>query len=522
MKRAVQRGLAAIVCLGVAACAPGDPPPDADRPVVVGVKGDVSGFNLYAARNAFTETVTDLIYPRLAFAMGDALAPGLAESWELDADRRRLVVRLRPDASWSDGTPLTAEDIRFTFAVSSDPQVAWVGAELKERIERVEVLDPATLAFHFDGAYPYAAIDALEGQVLPEHALAEIPRAEWPTRAWTPPRVTGGPFRVADYRPGQRIELERAGGADGRTARTQRIVFRVIPDPTTLVQELVAGGIDVLSGFPVDRLDRVADSEAFRVTRVPDLSYLFVCWNTARPPFDEREVRIALSEAVDREALIEGLMAGAARPAVGPIPSQSWAFDPTLEPRPFDPESARRRLEDAGFVDRDGDGIVERAGVPLRFELDANVESRLRRRIAEVLVDQWRAVGVETVLVRHDFPTYIERHERGAYDAFVGSWRESTRVDLSGVFHSDGGYNYGAFADPSVDAAIEAASAAATLDDARPLWHAAQRAVVDAAPYTFLFEPERIDVVRAELEGFRPSPRSAYSGLEDWRWSDRD
>jgi peptide/nickel transport system substrate-binding protein len=130
-------------------------------------------------------------------------------------------------------------------------------------------------------------------------------------------------------------------------------------------------------------------------------------------------------------------------------------------------------------------------------------------------------VGIEAVPVLLEFGAAIERHERHDFDAFVGSWRESTKVDLKSVFHSasiDGGYNYGSYSDAEVDGLIDRART--ELDPARAAagWRAVQERIARDQPYTFLFESDRLHAVRKGLSGFRPGPRGAYGGLEGWRW----
>lgn len=497
--------------------------------VVVGVRGDVSSFNPYTATNAFTQEIADLLFPRLLEesiepgAAAPSFAPQLATAFRRSADGLVLTFELDPAARWSDGRPITASDVLFSHRVASDPDVGWVGREVKDSVISVTAADEHTVVYRFERNYPYQLMDAAEGNIVPRHVWGATAPATWPSTPFLEAPVAGGPFALARYEPGTLIELERNGGvAEGTRPRLERVVFRVIPDAAAQVAELLSGGIDVLVDVPEEAIERIEAGGRHEIVRVPDLSYAFIGWNTARPPFDDARVRRALTAAIDREALIEGLIPRTGRPIAGPFPSLSWAHDPSLEPLDYDPASARRLLAAAGWEDEDGDGVLERGGRPFRFELDANQESLLRGRIAEVVAAQLAALGVRALPRRFEFATFIERHERHDFDAFVGSWRESTRVDLKNVFHGDaaeGGYNYGAYADPELDRVIDEARAAGDPAAARALWHEAQRIIARDQPYTFLFERDRLHAVPLDLDGFEPSPQSALRGVERWHWS---
>jgi peptide/nickel transport system substrate-binding protein len=494
---------------------------------VIGVRSDVTSFNVYTATNAFSQEIADLLYLRLAeeqddFASGPpTFRPALARSWELAGDGASLTVHLDPAARWSDGRPIVAADVAFSQRAAADPRVGWVGRDTKEFITAVETPDPRTVVYRFAHAAPYQLMDAFEGNVLPAHAVG-VPLERWAETAFLEAPVTSGPFRLVRYERAALIELARS--ADYLRAplpHLASVVFRIIPDEDALVQELLSGGIDVMENLPERRLRDVEAQGGFDVVRARDLSYGFVCWNVERPLFSDPRVRRALTLAIDREQLIEAFLPATGRPSHGPVPSALWAHHAGLSPLPYDPVAARALLAEAGWRDTDGDGVLDRGGVAFRFELDTNQESGLRRSLVAAIASELGHVGVAAVPVLLEFGAAIERHERHAFDAFVGSWRESTKVDLKSVFHSasiEGGYNYGSYRAAEVDALIDRARAELVPARAGELWREVQERIARDQPYTFLFESDRLHAVRKGLRGFRPGPRSAYAGLEGWRW----
>ena len=494
--------------------------------IVIGVRGDISSFNIYTATNAFTQEVIDLIQCRLAEEQDDfrdgspTFKPALAASWEFSPDRTTLTFHLDPRARWSDGQPLSSADVLYSHQAAVSTEVGWVGSDVKEAIAAVDAPDSRTIVYRFSRLYPYELMDAVEGNVIPARFYQSTPFAEWPKQAFLDAPPASGPFVMKRYERGSLIELVR--NPDYFRAplpRLDSVVFRVLPDETTLVNELLSGGIDVMENLPVAAVKKVEASPRLRIVRVPDLSYTFISWNTARPLFADARVRRALTLAIDRPAIIEGLQPGVGRPSAGPVLSFMWAADPGLKPLPYDPSAARALLKEAGWEDRDADGILDRGGVPFRFELETNQGSGLRADIVQMVSAQLKKVGVEAVPRIIEFGAFIAGHEKHEYDAFVSSWRESTKVDLKSVFHStakSGGYNYGQYSDPELDQVIDPARMESDREGARKLWARAQAIIVRDQPFTFLFERDRLHAVPRTLTGFRPSPRSAYIGLEEW------
>ncbi len=492
------------------------------------MRGDVTSFNIYTATNAFSQEVIDLLYLKLAAEQDDfsqgppSFRPGLASSWDMSPDRTLLTFHLDRGARWSDGRPVTSSDVLSSHRAASSPEVAWVGSDVKEFITQVSAPDPHTVVYRFRRAYPYQLMDAVEGNILPARAVDAIPFTEWPKRAFLEAPVSSGPFLLKRYDRGAIIELARNPAyVRAPLPRLDSVVFRVIPDEATLLNELLTGGIDVMENVSPEAVARLEDSPRLRIVRVPDLSYTFVCWNTSRPLFSEARVRRALTMAIDREAIIEGLLRGTGRPSAGPVLSFLWAHDSSLRPLDYDPGAARRLLRVAGWEDHDKDGILDRDGAPFRFTLETNQGSTLRSDIVEMISAQLRQVGIEATPRILEFGAFIERHEKHDFDAFVGSWRESTKVDLKSAFHStgrNGGYNYGLYANAELDDLIDKARATTDASAARRLWWRAQQIIAADQPYTFLLERDRLHAVPRRLRGFHPSPRSIYVGLEEWAW----
>ncbi|KAB2963490.1 MAG: hypothetical protein F9K18_08535 [Thermoanaerobaculia bacterium] len=522
---------AALLAAGCGATA-GGPGPESDPPQVaaIGTTVDLAGVNeLVAGGVRFTNEVLDQLFLSLLAEQPDwakhppTLAPSLAESWELSADGLELVFRLRGDARWSDGAPVTAEDVAFTWRAQRAPEVAWAYAQSKEAIAAVEVVDPRTARFRFRHAYPYQVVDANDGRILPAHAWSALPFESWRrSEPWFRERlVTSGPFRLVDWKPGRELVLEpEPRRPDPARPRLARIVFRVVPDATALVERLLAGELDFVDGLSPRDAARVEASPRLRLITSEARQFDYIAWNPRRAPFDDPEIRLALTLAIDRQALVDALWRGYARVAAGPVPAGVWARDPELAPWPYDPDRAREILARRGFRDGDGDGFVERGGEPLSFELVTNSANRLRAEAAVLIRDQLRRVGVGVEPRLVEMNALGEVMQTGGFDALLAGWAIDTTLDLRPYFHSasigEDGWNVIAYRNPEVDRLLDEVRADPDLDSARPRLVRVQRILHAEQPYTFLWEPRRLAAVARDLEGVEVTHLSAFGTLARW------
>lgn len=490
---------------------------------------DLSGVNeLISADVQFTTDILDQLFVQLMSEQADftehppTLAPELATGYDWSEDRLRLTFHLRTDAVWSDGVPITAEDVRWTWQAQTSPEIAWSYADLKDAITDVEVVDPHTVVFHFREAYTSQLLEAIEGKILPKHAWSEIPFGEWRQRAeWFREHlVTSGPFRLAEWRPGETVVLERNERYfEPGLPKLDRVVFRVAPDAATHIEQLLAGAVDFVCGITPAEAARVAGHSGLSVLAFDNRQYDYICWNGLRPPFDDLEVRRALTLAIDRQAMVDALLRGYARVATSPIPSNFWAHDRSLEPWPYDPSAARALLAARGFRDTDGDGVVERDGRPFAFELSTNSSNRIRTAAVVMIQEQLRKVGVSVTPRTLEIHALTEANVDHQFDATLSAWAIDTTLDMRPYFHSTesaGGYNFGSYRNPEVDALLDAARRASTPDAALPDLLRIQQILHAEQPYTFLWEPQRLCALRDDLRDVRPNSVSTYFNLPEW------
>jgi peptide/nickel transport system substrate-binding protein len=493
---------------------------------VLGSISDVDSWNEYLSHQTFAHDLLGRIFPPLARKIeggpggAESFRPELAESWTTSDDGLAITFRLR-EASWSDGAPVTASDVRFTWRAQTSPDVVWADATSKEHVDDVEVVDDRTVTFHFDRVYPQEMEDAVVGGILPEHEYGRVPFDQWRNHDWSTLHIGGGPFVLESHSPGDEIVLARNPRYFAPDLpRLDRIVVRVVPDAGNLLTQLLAGDVDYT--------ENVAPWEAERVRAAPGVTLIpfdaprfdYIGWNGAHPPFDDPLIRRALTLAIDRRGLVEELLHGFGRISTGPVPSFVRGADPAIAPWPYDPDEARRLLGARGFLPG-RDGVLERDGHPLELTLTTNAGNRLREAVLVKVQEQLGRIGVRVEVRPLEMRTFVQANLAGHFDAYVGGWSVSGRI-LKELFGSASrpprGSNVVAYASPEVDRLLDRLDEARTWHDALPVLHAIERRIHEDQPYTFLYETRRLAAVGPRLRGVTiDSPSDPLAHLErDW------
>jgi peptide/nickel transport system substrate-binding protein len=453
-------------------------------------------------------------------------APELARSYDWSPDHKTLTFHLREDALWSDGVPVTAEDVVWTWQVQTDPQVAWDSAHMKNGIARVEAVDPHTVRFLFKSAYAKQMTDANEGAIIPKHAWSKLPFAKWHESAdwFKQTAVYSGPFVVASWKPQQEVVLARNPRFyEKDRPYLDRVVMRITADPSAGLLQVLNGEVDFISQIPPGDAAKVQSDPKLRLITYWSNLYVFVAWNSADPLFADRDVRRALTLAIDRKAIVDTILGPYGRVGSSPILSSVWAHDPQLQPLPYDPAGARRILESKGWKDTDGDGVLDRNGKPFAFELTSNAGNRQRADASVMMQEQLRKVGVKATPRVLEFNTLIEQSNRGQLAAVVMGLSLDTSLDLTGNFHSKSipgpgreGSNYERYVNPELDRLIDRLKLEPDLRQALPEIVQIQRIIDRDQPVTFLWESQRLSPINRRVHNAHPNQLRSFFNLKDW------
>jgi peptide/nickel transport system substrate-binding protein len=510
---------------------PGEVPttPEAGGTLIVGSSNDIPGFNeaTVTSSQATTE-VLHRMFIRLLDEQPDfeehppSFLPRLAESYEWSADHKDLTFHLRRDVLWSDGEPVTAEDVRWTWMAHTAPEVAWDSITMKSAITDVEVIDPQTVRFHFTHAYPGQLVHANEGVILPKHAWSRLPFSQWRSRGdwFLQNMVVSGPYTLESWKPQEELVLKRNPRYyEPGVPLIDRIAFRVLPDAGGQLNQLKSGAIDFVRQVPASRAQEVADGANTQLISFWPPQYVSIIWNLKNPLFEERGVRQALAFGIDCQTIIDTIWYGQAQPSSSPVISSLWAHNPAVKPLPYDPNRSRSLLKELGWIDQDGDGIVQKDGLRLSFELLVNAGNQERIDAAVMIQDQLRRVGVQAQPRILEWNSLDDSVTKGNFGAVIMGLGLETTLDFSAFFHSAAigkELNFGGYSNPRVDQLLELIRSQVELADTQPYLFELQEILQQDQPQTQLWESKRLIGLSRRVRDATPSSISSLDRVRYW------
>ena len=469
--------------------------------LTIGLVGGYSSLNFLTVdtNDAELDSVLSLVSGGLTREHpGGKVGPALAESWEFSRDRRLLTFKLRKGVLWSDGKPVTARDVEFTFRASQDADIDWRGRRWRAGIVSCEAVGDHTVRFLFREPYRHQLLDATFGYVLPSHALSSIPFAQWKSREETRAPAGLGPYRVEKWESDRVTLVPNPHYSEGKPPTLERVVLRFYGEAEATWAALQTGEVDFVPRVPPKGVPGLESNlELTKVSR-PTRAYVFLGWNLRDPRLGSRELRDALTRAIDRERLIRGVYFGDAELIDGPIPA-TCAEAAEVERVPFSKEEAESRLEAQAWKLGD-DGVRSRGSEVLRFRVVTN-NRPVRRTVFKHLARDLKAVGVELEPVFLDWKSTQAALESGDFDAFIGGWSVARRTDLRSVWASDGRFNSIGFSMTKIDDALALLGRLTDPAESEELWREVQTTIAGEVPYTFLYNPKSVGFMRKSFHG---------------------
>jgi len=480
--------------------------------------------------------ITAMVFSRLAElgsglnTIGDSgFVPGLAEAWAWQ-DPTTVRFTLNPKARWHDGRPVTAQDVAFTFDVYRDPKVNAGARPLLEQIASVTPADSHTVVIRFRRTYPESFFDAVfQMWILPRHALDSVPRDRLSSHPFGRNPIGSGPFRFVRWTTGQSIEL--AGDSSYSLGRPgwRRVIWRFIPDVPAGVTQLVAGEADATSALLTpELLERLRGAPQLNLTPYALPAYSYIGFNLRAPGrpasphalFSDRELRRAVTMAVDAGAAVRAVLGDLGEVPSGPFAPWLWIASDSVTPLPHDTAAAKRSLDDLGWR-VDADGVRSSNGRRLEFDLLVPASSAPRRRIAVVVQDQLKRVGISMQITELDFNAFIARSQAGRFDAAFLSWVSDSpsprSIRQTWSTAGIGGSNYLRYSSPEFDRLIDQAVAETDRGRAATLWHQAIAVINADAPAIWIYVPRPVLVAHRRFVNTALRPDLWTALLWQWR-----
>lgn len=488
-----------------------------------------SNLNPLLVENDASRRVTDNMFDSLlrVNAVSAALEPGLAVTWEFSEDLSTITFGLRSGVLWHDGKPFTAKDVEFTFDSIRHPASQ---SPLRANLVNVK---------HFSAVDAHTFIVTLKQPVCSAlYAIGQIPiisqsyfeatnpdlQSDTAANLYLEQVVGTGPYRFKSRLPTGEIHLERTEGYFGGVPQILEWVYRPAADPSQILNSLQAGETD-LALIPAENIQPLQQIERFRFITSPRAEYYVLMLNNKHPFLKDVRVRQALAHAIDRVQLVQELLGGYGQVIESSWLPGHWAYSNPDISFPYDPERANHLLEEAGWTDSDGDGLLDQDGELLQVSISVNAENDLRKRIALAVQQDWIEVGVSAEIHFVEFHTLVEELFAPDFDTVVFSWPIHQDPDQHLLWASaeselEGTFNFVSYANPVVDEALMQGLIAPACEPELRVraYQTAISSITSEEPYIFLFVPQDILVVNRQVSGLEVGPYAGWGwNIENWR-----
>ena len=489
--------------------------------------GDIQGLIPNITSDSASHTIGDLIYSGLVKRDGSLRLVGdLAESWTVSRDCRNMTFQLKKNVKWHDGRPFTADDVVFTYQAMVNPKTPTAYKEDFKAVESIEAVDAHTVRVRY--ARPYAkALQSWSTNMLPRHLLesyvAEGRLREAPQNRESP--VGTGPYRFKEWRTGEKVVLTANRDYYETGPYLSRLVYRIIPSQATIFLELKAKAIDSSSTLTALQYKRQTDYPGFRRAyqkfRYPSSAYTYFGFNLKDPRFADKRVRQAFAHAISKQELIEGVRLGLGREATGPYKPGTWVYNPNVKRYPHDLERARQLLAEAGWREKNGDGLLVKDGKPFTFTLMTNQGNDERKKIAELIQASLRELGVGVDIRILEWASFIKEYvKKRRFEAIVLGWGIGLDPDQYEIWHSSktgpDDLNHISYANPEVDEMLERGRSSCFEDERKKYYDRLQEILAEDQPVVFLYFPDALPVVATRVYGVVETPNGIGFSFTEW------
>lgn len=488
------------------------------------LSGEPSGLiAMIAGESSASAIASNIFNSLLKYDKNLELTGELAQSWNISSDQRTITFHLKPNLKWADGEPLTSNDVLYTWqTVTNDNTRTPYGADYKLVI-KAETPDKNT--FRVTYAQPYApALDSWSGlHILPKHILQN---QDINTSSFGRNPVGSHYYKLDQWKSGESISLSRNENATQGQANIDRLVSRIIPDRAAQFLELMADNIDSMSLnsiqyariFPA----RPDLNEKFSLYKELGNSYTYLGFNLKHKPFDDIRVRKAINYAIDKQEIIDGVLLGLGLTVASPYkPGTRWS-NPKLKPYSYNPQKAIELLKAAGFEDHDGDGILDKDGKPLAFEILTN-QNKEREMSAVLIQRRLKEIGIDVKIRVVEWATFISRFiKTGDFNVVLLGWGLGVEPDQYNIWHSSqqapGQFNFIGYQNKKVDHLLEKGRLELNPDKRMKIYHDFAEILLEDSPIVYLYAGYGLPAMHKRIKGIDNPAPPAGIGHNAYEW----
>ena len=515
-----------------------------ENKIVIGIQADVQTINPMYAFSLTEGNLVDLLFMKPAKELWNKtlgkieFEPMLAQKWEWSEDSTSIKLYLRDDVYWSDGKPITAEDIAFTFDVYSDPKVnsrffGLFGDFFLKDNNRINaektfnIISPKELAINFpENASPEFLDINLE--IIPKHIWSQYSRDKFESAEVNFNPVTSRAFKLEKWEKEGFISLIRDSSSFlFDPDKLQKLVFKVIPDYKTRIIELKTGSIDLLDNIKSEDLSELNDINNLTITSLRGRDYDYIGWNHKDPKqdspnifFSSKEIRKAMSYAINRREIVDSYLGKFGELCKGPVsPMFKLYYDPTVKTYNYNPAMAKEILLENGWSDTDNDGLLEKGSLEFKFDIYLNSGNPRRNYVAQIVKNNLKAVGIEANIKELETGTFIDGLFNGEFDAWIAGWTIPVPIDLNPYWNSNpeiGFLNFSAYQNDEKDYILEKLQTNLSEKEKVKLYKSLQEIFHYDEPVTFLYWFDNIIAYNKKISRINFSILGLVKNAQDW------
>ena len=516
--------------------------------VIFGIADSIPGlFNPLVATKTTDQDINQVVFPSLLEMDNEGnLQPYLAESYEVND--LTYTFHLRKNAKWHDGVDLTAADVAFTFDCIMQPNftgtsykrlASIVGAADRhdgkaDTVTGIKVVDDYTIEFTLEKAYAPTFAAIVSRGIVPEHIWKDIPVEEFENQVDLLHAPIGcGPFKMTEYAEGQYVKLEAFDDFFLGAPKIKHLVIKIV-STDSIPAEFKNGTLDIVTVKDLENaeLELLTQDVGLDVVRFPNNVYRYIGINLRQEIFQDKALREALLYAIDREGIVESLLEGNGSVIEAPFLPAGWAKpdDSQLVKRSYDPEKAKSILAEAGYTDKDGNGVLESPdGTELSFVYKIPSDNPITEHVALVVQQNWKEIGVDVSLQQmeygklaqeaifdHDFDFYTLNCQFGFDPDIMLWWHSSAATDEKGK----PSWNFDGYKNPELDKVIDASNTSLKQEERQKLLNECAKIISTDVPMIFLYVQDNAYAYPRNLQGFAPYTFNVFYNVYNWQYVD--
>ncbi len=490
--------------------------------IIVGSIGDASNLIPMLSSDSTSHEIAGHIFNGLVkYDKNLNLTGDLAESWDVSQDGLEITFHLRKGVRWQDGHDFTAEDVLFGFKTITDPKTptAYAGDFLE--VAKATAPDPYTFKVKYKRPFAPALSSWGSLVVLPKHLLEGQDITKSPL-ARNP--VGTGPYRLKEWKTQEQLILEANPDYFEGKPCIEKIVMRIIPDPATMYLELKQGGLDWMGLSPIQYSRQTNNDffdKNFRKYKYLSFSYTYLGFNLTNPLFQDKRIRQAISHAIDKQELVQGVLLGFGEVATGPYKPDSWFYNPSVPCFEYSPDKARTILKEAGWTDSDRDGVLDKDGKKFSFTVFTTQGNNLRERTAQIIQYRLKQVGIEMKIRSLEWTAFINDFiDKKRFEAVVLGWTTGQDPDIYDIWHSSKTakkeLNFIGYSNKEIDRLLEEGRAEFDKNKRKAIYFRVQEILAEELPYIFLYVPQSLPVIHSRFKGIDPGPAGISHNFLEW------